>query len=305
MSGLAAGIAAGIAGGDVYIDRGAVVSHAFTPTDISGCVLWLKADTGVTKDGSNLVSLWADQSGSGNDAPCAATGLEATPLYQATGGPSSKPDIKFRSANLESLHVADNVGLRMTSITVFFVGRYNASNVNQAIITKTSSGSWANGWLLGDTVSGDGGNVAFWVGKYTNSSTSFRPTIGSFFRCAARCDGTHTSMWHGDTKLADTSVVDALTVSTHNITIGHYPGAPAIGNYFDGEDSEIIVYNSALSDADVGRVNAYLSAKWGLLCLLSAHSTGQKPFKSTTCTKCRSVSSPPRQCRWLSVCRRR
>lgn len=38
----------------------------FIPTDIAGCVLWLRSDLGITKNGSNLVSLWEDQSGVGN-----------------------------------------------------------------------------------------------------------------------------------------------------------------------------------------------------------------------------------------------
>ena len=39
----------------------------FSPADVSGLILWLDASEGITKDGSNLVSAWADQSGSGNN----------------------------------------------------------------------------------------------------------------------------------------------------------------------------------------------------------------------------------------------
>ena len=34
-----------------------------TPPSTSGMALWLSADSGVTMDGSNKVSVWADQSG--------------------------------------------------------------------------------------------------------------------------------------------------------------------------------------------------------------------------------------------------
>jgi hypothetical protein len=42
--------------------------HAdFSPQTIPGLKFWIKADAGVTKDGDNRVSVWADQSGQGND----------------------------------------------------------------------------------------------------------------------------------------------------------------------------------------------------------------------------------------------
>ena len=40
----------------------------FDPSQLSGLKLWLKADTGVTVDGSGNVSSWADQSGNNNTA---------------------------------------------------------------------------------------------------------------------------------------------------------------------------------------------------------------------------------------------
>ncbi len=39
----------------------------FSPPEISGLKLWIKADVGVTKDEGNRISGWADQSGQGND----------------------------------------------------------------------------------------------------------------------------------------------------------------------------------------------------------------------------------------------
>lgn len=45
-----------------------VVTFTVSPVlPASGMKLWLKADVGVTKDGNNMVSAWADQSGNGND----------------------------------------------------------------------------------------------------------------------------------------------------------------------------------------------------------------------------------------------
>ena len=54
--------------GNVSSDVAISPQSLFLPTDVPGCVLWLRSDLGVTKDGSNLVSVWVDQSGDGNDA---------------------------------------------------------------------------------------------------------------------------------------------------------------------------------------------------------------------------------------------
>ena len=44
-------------------------STEWTPPEIDGCKLWLRSDLGVTKGADPFpVSIWADQSGDGNDA---------------------------------------------------------------------------------------------------------------------------------------------------------------------------------------------------------------------------------------------
>ncbi len=47
--------------------HGGVSGAQFLPTNIAGCVLWLRSDLGITKDESNRVSNWADQSIAGNN----------------------------------------------------------------------------------------------------------------------------------------------------------------------------------------------------------------------------------------------
>src|SRR4051812_34337979 len=65
------------------------VNSSFSPTDLSGLVLWLDAnDSGtITKDGSNNVSQWNDKSGNSNNATSSGS---ASPVYSATGL-NSKP----------------------------------------------------------------------------------------------------------------------------------------------------------------------------------------------------------------------
>ena len=55
-------------------------SAPFSPIDIAGISLWLKADAGVTVDG-DFVTAWADQSGSGNNA----TAIDTPTLSTVSG----------------------------------------------------------------------------------------------------------------------------------------------------------------------------------------------------------------------------
>ena len=70
------------------INRKIFRHKAFSPTDISGLSLWLKADAGVTLSGSN-VTAWADQSGNGRTVT-----VNNSPSFTASSI-NSRPTIGF------------------------------------------------------------------------------------------------------------------------------------------------------------------------------------------------------------------
>jgi len=49
-----------------------------------------------------------------------------------------------------------------------------------------------------------------------------------------------------------------------NTLIGSYDGNPGVGNFYTGTISEIIIYNTSLSNGDIQKISAYLKAKWNL-----------------------------------------
>ena len=62
----------------------------------AGLKLWLKADTGITKDGSNYINAWNDQSGNGNNAEQATAGQR--PLFSSNGS-NGRPTVLFDGTN--------------------------------------------------------------------------------------------------------------------------------------------------------------------------------------------------------------
>lgn len=78
-----------------YYSAPPATEDEFSPLDIDSCVLWLKADAGVTLNGST-VSQWDDQSGNGNHA------VQATASYQPTfvaNQLNGKPVLRFDGSN--------------------------------------------------------------------------------------------------------------------------------------------------------------------------------------------------------------
>ncbi len=63
-------------------------NQTFAPTLLSGCVLWLRGDLGVTLNAANgnAVSAWADQSGSGNSASQGTAANQPTLVANAING---------------------------------------------------------------------------------------------------------------------------------------------------------------------------------------------------------------------------
>ena len=67
-------------------------SPAQTLPVTNGLQLWLKADAGISTNSSGVVTTWADQSGSGNDAT--ATDPTKAPTFQLNSL-NGKPTLRF------------------------------------------------------------------------------------------------------------------------------------------------------------------------------------------------------------------
>lgn len=80
---------------------GVRVGSPFSPLDISGLVLWLRSDLGVTLNGSN-VSAWADQSGQGNNVS-QGTGAQQPPYVASDASFGGQPSLTFTNGSHQNL----------------------------------------------------------------------------------------------------------------------------------------------------------------------------------------------------------
>src|SRR5262245_24839304 len=71
--------------------------------------LWLRADQGVTTDGSGNVTAWADQSGNGNNATSSGV---MTPTFVANSSINNGPAVRFDGLN-DVMTIAHNATLNV------------------------------------------------------------------------------------------------------------------------------------------------------------------------------------------------
>ena len=260
------------------------------PSDLQP-VLWLDAGLNVTADEAGLVSLWGDRSGSGFVA------AQPTPAHQPLqetflGVPVLRFDGEVQNeqgdhsgndfmdvAELEPGHGPLDIGrVPDQGFTAFVVLK---NNDRGAVYQRYLIGKgWLNDYNLNHTAAStyapEGGTQAY-TGNYL-VGTPIGPEPGSFHINAFDLqnmgdvdpadgdtdggvtriflDGEQTSEedWPGDWKFSEND--GPLAIGRHP-----YSGLPTGFNMW-GDLGEIIIFDTRLSDADRGEVDAYLAAKY-------------------------------------------
>jgi hypothetical protein len=221
-------------------------SASFSPSDIAGLILWLKADaiTGLSPD--DPVATWSDSGGLGNDATQATSSKR--PTYK-TSIQNGLPVVRFDSVD-DGMTTGASASL---PFTVFVVYNYRSatSGVHRAV-----QGASAN-WL---------------IGPYTNHhqlyNGAFIPTNGSISAVVenvfALVCGLQSS---GDAKLFINGVQSGTNTQNGapgTIYLGHGIGPPPYSETLDGDIAEVIVYDSALGTTNRQSIETYLNGKWAI-----------------------------------------
>lgn len=221
----------------------APVSVFVMPT---GMFRWHRADLGVTKDGSNLVSVWADQSGNSRDLS-STSGHQ--PTWGATSGPSGGNAITFsesgttwlRESTSTGTHPRTRMGTAKTTVGTTMQRRLTdgGANANFGLIYIATNGTASNAFDSLDqlTVTGWAANTWYTYTAVFNAGSSLH-----------RRNGTQTA--------------GALTNGANHpgITVGS-AGADAPGHYWDGPITEILEFNVALSSTAIANVETYMRAR--------------------------------------------
>jgi len=224
----------------------------FTPPDIAGNVLWLRADNGYTLDGSGNVSQWNDFSGSGNNVSQGTAGKR--PAYQATGGPNGTPALAFVAGSSQSLDGSTSVVASKTNLTIFIVEQ------------QTSTGGNNNFYSLGNSIglASQGGGSPKWdlaaigVLDQTDSSAASN-TSWNVLTCAVGAGPVWQLRVNGVNH-----VLSSNTATPNNLAAAQHVGWNSGSGFLTGSIAEVIVYNGVLTLAQMQQVEAYLGGRYGI-----------------------------------------
>ena len=214
--------------------------------------LWLRADKGIHLTGSTVYQ-WDDQSGNGYNATQAT--LINQPLF-VPNAINDKPILRFDGANRFLL--ISNSAVPIDKHTIFIVFKtYNTSS--QSIF-----GIWYSkpGWnfVLSSGV------YTYIIDKSSAYITGTAPTIGANNLFSLTFDGSNVKSYNSGSLIQnDSSIYSSVYSNTSDaLAIGIATNGVSTADPFNGDIAEIVIYNTALSDAERITVENYLKNKYAL-----------------------------------------
>jgi hypothetical protein len=236
-------------------------SSLWDPAMLSGLVLRLRADTGVTQS-AGLVSAWADlSSGSGITVTQATGGNQ--PTWLSNGWPNGNP----------CMYSPDAVRFMMTSVNAITIGVFSLF-----VVAKYTG----NGEMFNFGSSAGGSNVG--TQFYTSTGASCAINRGGSTLASNRdvstnwaLDATtpHQYAWTFDgTNAGSIAWKDGVAQAMTNLTT-HDPGTSTFARTvtvlnFDGENlgaigltAEYLLFNRVVSSQEMGMIHAYSQQFWG------------------------------------------
>ncbi len=223
---------------------------SFSPTDIAGCVLWLKANSLVLNDG-DPVSTWTDSSGNGNNF----TGVTTTrPLYK-TGIINTLPAVLFDGTDD---FMTGPASLGTSNKSVFLVIQPTLNTASQKsyatfihgesgggpgifMVARLSTNFWGT-FALADVSSG---NALISGSKYLLENTSQTNPLFLYQRGVQVATDTNTETGSGS-------------------AVGLGKDLGNAGREYAGYIAEAIWYNTVLSSGNRVLVENYLIGRYAL-----------------------------------------
>lgn len=240
--------------------RGVVVaSGGFSPP--SGNTLWLDAANVDDPVDGQPVATWTDSSGSGNHATQADAGKK--PTYK-TGIVNGLPVVRFDGS-------ADYVQSTCTDYaTIFAVLNMTTLATDKSFMGAASSsgGNW-DAYLFGTTsdndtpylrvgivpgstsVSVNGANGGIVVNQFSIMTVTISGSLAMKF-------------WQNGTAGTTSSTADTPQGNLQHTVVGAGRFAGNIVDWWPGDIAEVMVFNSALSAANLNSVGNYLGTKYAI-----------------------------------------
>ena len=200
--------------------------------------LWLDAsnDNTIIKDASNKVGEWFSLGKTASSKLTQAT-LANQPTYNANGFGLGKPAISFDAAN--SLSATTNLPLAGGATTYTLIAVHQPTDVvNSTIISQGSAGILIDGSKIKINTTSCSGCSLIANNKYITAISS---------------NSTNINFYHNQSTPNQTT---ATTIASASSLL--------LGDNYQGNIAELLIYNTALTAAQINGIQNYLATKWSL-----------------------------------------
>lgn len=224
---------------------------AFSPVDIPGLKLWLKADTGVYKDAGTTLAVegesiqqWNDQSGNANHVTQATAA--ARPIFKVNIV-NGQPVVRFDG--LDDWMATGAFTLNQPEM-IFVVWKRAIGVIGYLIdgLAENSGSLYAGVTTINDVRLYAGASL---VGAIGND--------GAFLITGALANGASSQIWKNGTSIA---TGDSGASNMGGVTLG--ATGTSHTDPLAGDTPEIIIYDSVLSNANRNQVTSYLGTKYNI-----------------------------------------
>src|SRR3989338_1766513 len=217
---------------NTLIESGYVSGNA----NMTGNVLLMHFNNDTGENGT----FFKDFSGLGNNGTCVAC-----PIVSVSGKLNRAIQL---DGTTDLVNISDQANLRPSSITVaVWVKPYNTPAGWSALITKTTSGSWNDGWGITNPSSGSAVH-RFWINNYNTNTASFGSLPnGVWIFLVGTYNGASILSYRDSVLITNTSYSTAISSSTQTLQIGNGNGAYAFNGTFD----EVAIWNRSLSGQEI------------------------------------------------------
>jgi len=249
--------------GVLTVSSAALTASAVTQPDaINGLVFWVKADAGVTTNASGNVIEWADQSAQGNRATNTAA---SAPLYVASEpGLNNRPTLRFNGSSQRMLVANRMLTNGIEGCTLIAMAKADRNDDVSIVGIRTGGGT---PFVQLDQDSS--GRLRFIVkntADATANALSAQAHTGTYGMYAGRLFKGGDTFWTNRVYFSKTvpeAVASANFGASTDLTSGtQYIGGLGTPSYWQGDIAEVIIYERALTEAELGAVEEYLASRY-------------------------------------------
>lgn len=227
-----------------------------------GALAWLDASTGHSAGDGDDVETWTDRIG--GYAFTNAT-VSEQPDYNATGS-AGIPSMSFLRSASQHLRCTDSDitdAFAAKAATVYVLGR-----------NTWLAGYTVTGFSVGDNATTQGGAVTY---DFTVATAWTRGASSYVYASVVGSSSIDTDYWlrywqdgdslgasrNGQPEVLNATAAGALTTLDH-ATVGARADNGAVGDCWDGEIYDVIIFDSALSAGDAATLEAWAETRLGL-----------------------------------------